>query len=485
MTWLSTANRLSDWSRARVCVAGLGASGFSAADTLVHLGAQVTVVDDDDTHTSKASLLEFLGAEVRLGPGSTSTLDSCDLVIASPGWPPTSSIFLQAHRQDIPIWGDLELAWRLQQPDRVVPWLGITGTNGKTTTVTMLEKILSTAGLTCSAVGNVGRPILETLTDEVTYDCLAVELSSFQLHWTRSLSLHSAVVLNVEPDHLQWYEGASDHLDPMDVYRQDKARIYHQVSTSCFYTSDPLTEQMVEEADVVDGARAIGLTTGIPQISMLGVVDETLVDRAFIPQRKDSALELVSVADLPSSADHMVANALAAAGLARSFGVDARAVRDGLSTYELGPHRIQTIGVYDHVTWVDDSKATNPHAASASLRAFESVIWIGGGQAKGTQFFDLVSEHASRIKAAIVLGIDRGVILEALSSVAPDIPVVEIENSTTSAMSEVVVAAAGLATAGDTVLLAPGCASQDMYESYSQRGESFAAEVARHIKEGK
>ena len=384
IAWLEDANRLSDWAQARVTVAGIGVSGYSAADALLQLGAQVTVVDESPAPTDKAAVLETLGATVRLGPGAAQLPDDCDLVVTSPGWLPTTALFGTARARGVPVWGDVELAWRLQQPDRVVPWLAVTGTNGKTTTVTMLASMLAAAGLTTSAVGNVGRPILETVLDGVKYDVLAVELSSFQLHWTRSLSLHSAAVLNLSPDHLQWYAGEPD---PMAAYAADKARIYEQVQHACVYAvADPATEAMVEAADVVEGARAIGFTLGIPGPSMLGIVDGLIVDRAFIPQRHDSALELAAVADVPTGSDHMVANALAAAALARSFGVPATAVRQGLKLYELGPHRIQTVATQGGITWVDDSKATNAHAADACLRAFDSVVWIAGGQAKGTRF---------------------------------------------------------------------------------------------------
>ncbi|MCL1923350.1 MAG: UDP-N-acetylmuramoyl-L-alanine--D-glutamate ligase [Propionibacteriaceae bacterium] len=483
--WLASANRQSDWSQVQVVVAGIGSSGFSAADTLNHFGAHVIVVDDSvsEAASNKATLLETLGVDVRLGAGATTDLPECDLVIASPGWPPSSPLYRQAHMSQVPIWGDVELAWRLQQPDRSVPWLGVTGTNGKTTTVSMVESILRHGGLTSSAVGNIGRPILETITDGVNYDCLVVELSSFQLHWVTAMSLHSAVVLNVEPDHLEWYEGAS-HESAFQTYAADKAKIYHNVSHSCLYdVTSEVIGKMVEDADVIEGARAIGFTNEIPAVSMMGVVDGSIVDRAFIPQRHNSALELIAIDDLPSQSPHMVSNALAAAGLARSFSVEARSVRDGLKNFELGPHRIQTLATSKGVTWVDDSKATNPHAASASLRGYESVVWIAGGQAKGTQFDDLVCEHASRLKAAILLGVDRDIVAQALRTHAPHVHVEVIDDTSPAAMIEAVDRARRLATDRDTVLLAPGCASLDMYASYSERGDWFARGV-RSLVEG-
>ncbi|MDR0783840.1 MAG: UDP-N-acetylmuramoyl-L-alanine--D-glutamate ligase [Propionibacteriaceae bacterium] len=475
--WLPTANRSSDWPQARVCIAGLGASGFSAADVLLHYGAQVRVIEGADSPSlqDKAHLLEILGAEVTLG-APEATLPDCDLVITSPGWRPNHPILAAATARGIPIWGDVELAWRFQQPDRIVPWLAVTGTNGKTTTVTMLESILRAAGLTTSAVGNVGRPILETVLDEVAYDVLAVELSSFQLHWAPSLSLHSAAVLNLEPDHLEWYETLAP--TPAAAYAADKARIYHQVTNSCIYNvEDPTTEQMVVDADVVEGARAIGFTLGVPGPSMLGVVDDYLVDRAFIPQRRDSALELALIEDLPSSSPHMIANALAAAGLARSFGVSARAVREGLRNYELGPHRIETIASQAGVTWVDDSKATNAHAALAAIESFESVILIAGGLAKGTRFEQMVRQGRGRIKAALLIGADRGVVAEAFASEADEVPTFVFDCLEPQVMTAVVARAGELAQPGDTVLLAPACASQDIFVDYADRGDQFARAV--------
>jgi len=480
ISWLGEADRASDWPAVKATVAGIGASGYSAADALLEFGAGVTVLDETQTGPAgeKATVLETLGAEVRLGPGATARLpEACDLVVTSPGWRPDSALLMEAARRGIPVWGDVELAWRLQQPDRVVPWLAVTGTNGKSTVVTMLESMLRAAGFTTAAVGNIGRPILETVLDGVSYDVLAVELSSFQLHWTSSLGLHSAAVLNLAPDHLEWYAFAGPD-GAYAAYAADKARIYHQVHHSCVYNvADPATEAMVEAADVVEGARAIGFTLGIPGLSMLGVVDEYLVDRAFIPQRRDSAQELASISDLGDPAPHIVADALAAAALARSFGVPARAVRDGLVAHQPGAHRIHTVAAAGGVRWVDDSKATNPHAAAACLAGFDSVVWIAGGQAKGTRFEELVRANAARLKAAVLIGTDREIVREALATEAPGVPVVVLADTDPAVITRAVEAAAGFARPGDTVLLAPGCASQDMFADYADRGDRFARAV--------
>ncbi|GAA3628466.1 UDP-N-acetylmuramoyl-L-alanine--D-glutamate ligase [Microlunatus ginsengisoli] len=481
LDWLRVADRNAPWSRATVVVAGIGVSGFAAADGLLEFGANVVVLDDADTaaNVEKATLLETLGADVRLGPGSTAQLPATADLVISTGFSPAHPLLVQAARRQIPIWSEVELAWRLSRPDRIVPWLGITGTNGKTTTTQMLESILAAAGLRTAAVGNIGRPIMETVLDPEPYDVLAVELSSHQLHWSNSLALHSAAVLNLQPDHYEWHGGARG-------YRDAKAKIYAGVEFSCVYNvADAETERMVEEADVVEGARAIGFTLGTPGPSMLGVVDDLLVDRAFIEQRKDSALELAKLDDIHPAAPHNVANALAAAALARSYGVGASAVRDGLRAVQVGAHKIELVAERGGIRYVDDSKATNPHAADASLRAYgttgdgpdDKVVWIAGGQAKGTTFDDLVRSHRGRFRGAVLIGVDRSLIAEALSRHAPEVPVIAIADGETRAMRQAVEAAVSLARPGDTVLLAPGCASLDMFSGYAARGDAFAEAV--------
>ena len=478
-----TLGRHDSWAGVRAVVAGFGVSGFAAADNLNHLGAAVIALDESDggpgsDRAEKAELLEVLGADIRLGPGVTATLpDDVDLLIVSPGWKPSSPLLVQARERGIPIWGEVELAWRLRDPDHPAPWLCVTGTNGKTTTVQMLDAILRAAGLRSVAAGNVGLPLTEAVMDPEPYDVLAVELSSFQLHYTDSMSAESAAVLNVAEDHLDWYDSMAD-------YAADKGRIYERVQRACVYNvEDPETERLVRKADVMEGARAIGFTVGMPGVGMVGLVEEILADRAFIEERSSSAAELCTVADLASPAPHFVANALAAAALARAHGVSQVAVRDGLRSFRPDGHRIATVAEVDGVTWVDDSKATNPHAAKSSLQAYDPVVWVAGGLAKGARFDDLVLAVRGRLRGVVLLGQDRGVIADALSRHAPDVPVLVVDGGETgpehASMERVVDAAATLARPGDTVLLAPGCASMDMFANDAARGDAFAAAVRR------
>ncbi len=472
----------------RATVAGFGVTGFAAADNLTHLGAAVTALDDrtDDAKEEHATLLGVLGADVLLGDGSTAELPAdTDLLVVSPGWRPDHPLLRQAAARGVPVWGEVELAWRLRDPGDPAPWLAVTGTNGKTTVVQMLHRILTAAGLRSAAVGNVGRPVVEAVMDPEPHDVLAVELSSFQLHYTRSLACQSAAVLNVAEDHLDWYDGAAGMRD----YAADKGRIYQGVERACVYNvADPVTEQLVRDADVVEGARAIGFTLGMPSVGMVGVVDDILADRAFVEERRTSAAELCTISELASPAPHFVANALAAAALARSHGVPQAAVRAGLSGFRPDGHRIATVAEADGVTWIDDSKATNPHAAQSSLAGYDHVVWVAGGLAKGARFDDLVQAVRPRLRGVVLLGRDRHVIAEALSRHAPDVPVIDAAGGETGAehdpMAHVVAAAADLARPGDTVLLAPGCASMDMFTDYAARGDAFAAAVRRRTGQG-
>jgi UDP-N-acetylmuramoylalanine--D-glutamate ligase len=335
----------------------------------------------------------------------------------------------------------------------------------------MLAAILTAAGLRTAAVGNIGVSLLDAVLGDEPYDVLAVELSSYQLHWAPGIRPHSAAVLNLAPDHLDWHGS-------MEAYAADKGRIFHGNKVACVYNAaDPATEKLVEEADVEEGCRAIGFTLDAPRMSELGVVDGLLVDRAFVPDRRDKAQELAEVGDVRPPAPHNIANALAAAALARAYGVPPGAVRDGLRAFRPDAHRIAEVAVLDGVTWVDDSKATNTHAAQASLTAYEHVVWIAGGLAKGAEFDELVRAAAPRLRGAVLMGADRALIREALARHAPQVPVVDLERTDTGAMSAAVAEARRLAAPGDTVLLAPACASMDMFSNYNQRGDMFADAV--------
>ncbi|MFJ9738113.1 UDP-N-acetylmuramoyl-L-alanine--D-glutamate ligase [Streptomyces sp. NPDC101166] len=468
------SGQVTDWQGKNVTVAGLGVSGVPAAKVLHGLGARVTVVNDGDDPRARAQAAELqaLGVTVRFGDGTTLP-EGTELIVTAPGWQPDKPLFTAAREAGVPVWGDVELAWRLRELDgrKAAPWLCVTGTNGKTTTTQMLASILKAAGLRAAAVGNIGVSLLDAVLGEEPYDVLAVELSSYQLHWAPSLRAHSATVLNLAPDHLDWHGS-------MEAYARDKGRIYEGNRVACVYNvADKATEDLVREADVEEGCRAIGFTLGAPAPSQLGVVDGILVDRAFVENRQKNAQELAEVSDVNPPVPHNVANALAAAALARAFGVPPQAVRDGLRAFVPDAHRMAHVADVDGVSYVDDSKATNTHATEASLAAYESIVWVAGGLAKGATFDELVAKSAARLRGAVLIGADRELIRDALARHAPEVPVVDLDRTDTGAMLQAVQEAKRLARPGDTVLLAPACASMDMFANYNQRGDAFAEAV--------
>lgn len=468
---VQSLHRDSDWSGLHVTVAGLGIAGYSCADALMQLGASVAIVDDSSgtKQQERAEVLGMLGADIRLGESALPPEDT-ELLVVSPGLRPSAPVIRRALSAKIPVWGELELAWRLRRASNPAPWLCVTGTNGKTTTTLMLEAMLGASGARAVAAGNIGNPLVDTVMhDDV--DVIALEVGAPQLPFVESMSPLAAVCLNLADDHL-------DHFGDRDAYATVKARIFHNCRVAAVYNvEDPRTRAMVAAADVIEGCRAIGTTVGVPEVGMLGVVEDLLVDRAFIDNRQDAAQELAQIQDVQPCVPHNVSNALGAAALARAFGVPANAVRDGLRNFTPAPHRISEVAQVAGVSYVDDSKATNAHAAATSLLAYPSVVWIAGGLAKGQDFDDLVRQVASRLRGVVLLGADAPVIADSLERHAPDVPVIAVERTDTGAMSDVVTAASAMAERGDVVLLAPGCASWDMFDDYTHRGRSFAEAV--------
>ncbi len=470
--WLPGAGYDAPWHELTVCVAGIGVAGEAAAGVLAELGAQVHVVDAraGDAEEQAAARLAGLGVRAHLGDGTTLPAGS-QLVVTSPGWRREAPLFAAAAAAGAPVWGEPELAWRLRHPD-APRWLVVTGTDGKTTTTLMLESILRAARYRTTSAGNIGVALVDLVNGP--YDVLAVELGSFQLHWSQSVAPDAAVVLNVAPDHLDWWGGS------FDDYAAAKGLAFAHPRTCAVGNADDVqTVRLLARAP----GRRVSFTLTSPRPHQLGVVDDLLIDRAFVEAPEDSAVELGSVADVPVPGAHNVANALAAAALARAYGVPAAAVGEGLRTFLPAAHRIAEVGEVDGVRYVDDSKATSPHAALASLTSFDSVVWIAGGLGKGVAFDDLVRTAAPRLRGAVLIGECRAQIAQALARHAPDVRVVSVGGPETEdvqlVMDDVVEAARALAVPGDTVLLAPAAASMDMFRDYRHRGDVFAAAVRR------
>jgi UDP-N-acetylmuramoylalanine--D-glutamate ligase len=432
-----------------VLVAGAGVTGKSVAAALLEQGAHVTVTD------AAADRLTGLPDGVETVAGLTTPPEGTDLVVTSPGWPPTAPLLIAAADAGVEVIGEVELAWQLGQTLPNPPtWLAVTGTDGKTTTVGMLESILLASGAKAVACGNIGLPVIDAVLGG--YDVLAVELSSYQLHWQSSLRAHAAAVLNIAEDHLEWH-------GTMAAYVADKGKIYDGAGLAVYNADDVESERLA-----ADAPEKVSFTTATPAAGQFGVADGWLVHGDLL---------LAPVAEVRPVGPHNVANALAAAALARSYRVSPEAVRAGLNAFQPPAHRVELVAEKDGVRYVNDSKATNTHAAQGSLGAFESVVWIAGGLLHGAQVSDLVAEVASRLRGAVLIGADQDVFAAALARHAPDVPVHRVPSRDDDPMLTAVRVANALASAGDVVLLAPAAKSHDLFASYVHRGTAFADAV--------
>ena len=471
-----------DWTGLRVAVLGLGVTGFSVADTLVELGARVRVIAGAPD-SERERLLEVIGAEYFQSAEDEAQLADLaafdpELVIVSPGYRPDHPLTTWAIARDVTVWGDIELGWRLRdKTGRIADWICITGTNGKTTTTQLTAHMLSAGGLRVTPAGNIGTPILDALRDPQGYDAIVVELSSFQLERLGEISPYASACLNFADDHLDWH---GSH----DAYWAAKAKVYQHTQVACVYNrADAATERMVEAADVVEGARAVSFGLDTPPTSGFGVVEGILVDRGYHAERRSEAFELVTIEELAErglAAPHMVQNVLAASALARSRGVEPGEIARAVLTFVPDPHRAQQLGETQGLRWIDDSKATNAHAADASLRALHDVVWVLGGLLKGVDIDELVRTHAIRLRGAVVIGVDREPVLAALRRHLGERPVVEIDDAgldPDGIMRSAVAQARAIGHPGDTVLLSPAAASMDQFAGYADRGRRFQAAV--------
>ena len=442
----------------RYLVAGVGIAGAASARVLAGHGHRVVVYNQDDNEALAALKPDVSGVVCgdRVDPR---LWDEIDELVVSPGFPPHHWLVRDAESAGIEVYSEPELAWRLR-PSGSADWLAVTGTNGKTTTVTMLAAILSAAGLRTAALGNIGVPLVDAVFGD--YDVLAVELSSQQLHWSDRLAPRTGALLNLADDHLSWHGG-------FDAYADAKTAVWR--GGRCVGNADD--PRVAARLAAAPGAH-IEFTLERPGPGRFGVADGQLVDNTGA-----EPVALCPVDLIRPPGRHNVANALAAAAVARDYGVPPEAVRDGLAGYVPEPHRNVEIAEVAGVRYVDDSKGTNPHATAAALGGHDRIIWIAGGQLKGVDVNALVADAADRLRGAVLLGTDRAVLADALAAHAPDVPVELFDRTDPDVMSDVVAAAARMAEPGDVVLLSPAAASYDMFTGYPDRGRRFADAVSR------
>ncbi|MGD7003226.1 UDP-N-acetylmuramoyl-L-alanine--D-glutamate ligase [Corynebacterium halotolerans] len=450
---------LPDNLHGRVLVTGAGVSGTGSARLLSGLGVTVTVADDNAT--AREAVAAATGGAVETVPVDLARkrLGEFSAVVTSPGWRPDSPVLRDAVTAGLEVLGDVELAYRLDRAGVFgLPrtWLVVTGTNGKTTTTAMLAAMMAQGPARSRAVGNIGIAVADALCDPQRVDVLVAELSSFQLHWSSELAPDAGVLLNLAEDHLDWHGSFT-------AYAADKAKVL----TGLIAVAG-IDNPHVRELDLTG---VTGFTLGVPEPGDFGVSGGNLVDNTA---GQMTVLAPVDGIEPPGPAG--VLDALAAAAIARSQGITPAQIAVALAGFQVSGHRGQVVHRAGGVTFIDNSKATNPHAADAALAGLERVIWIAGGQLKGAEVDELITAHADRLKAVALLGVDRDLIAAALHRLAPQVPVLRTDSTDpVAAMDELLTAVAEIASPGDTVLLAPAAASLDMYTGMAQRGELFAA----------
>jgi len=457
-----------DLQHKKILVLGAGVTGLASARALIARDAHVTIVDETVTTDSEFSILQ----------PSAVTVSEFDFVLVSPGWKESHPLIQKAQAAQVALLNEIDLAWAIKEersPGQ--KWLALTGTNGKTTTVEMTAAALRAGGVHAVACGNVGTTVIECVDSAESYDVLVLELSSFQLHWLERAEFVASAILNIADDHTDWHGS-------FESYAQAKLSILDRSLTAILNGDDT---EVVTRTTHWNG-RKVFYSLDTPGPGEIGVVEELLVDRAFVSDPQEASM-IAEIADVKPTVPHNVSNALAAAGLARTVGVSHEVIGKALSEFTLGRHRIEVIAQRDGITWIDDSKATNPHAATASILSALSVIWIAGGLAKGADVSALIARAHPRIKAAILIGTDRALFTSALAEHAPHVKVIEIDppsdyqrgGVSNSFMEAIVAASQTCAGEGDTVLLAPACASMDQFVSYADRGDRFADAVRKAL----
>jgi UDP-N-acetylmuramoylalanine--D-glutamate ligase len=438
------------FSRERAVVVGLGVAGVAAARALAEEGASV-LVSERRADAALPDDLAAVGIELRAGGHEPSHLEGATVVVVSPGIPPSAPIVMWAREREIAVWGELELGARLAS----VPYLAVTGTNGKTTTTSMLASCLRAAGIDAPACGNIGYPFPTAAREP--HDALVVEASSFQLDVQTSFHPRVSVLLNLAPDHLDWHGS-------FDAYADAKARIFALQRDDDVHVGNR-DDAAAAERSAAASCDVRWFTLGEPGRG------ETGYDGRALTARWDGTTQLFGALAVDTPA--MRADAAAAAQAAHAFGVGEEAIREGLATFRPSRHRGEVVAVVDGVRFVDDSKATNPHATLAAVGEASGVVLIAGGDSKGVDLAPIAA-LAPKLSGVVALGAAADEVVDLFQRVVPTRKSGSIEEAARAAFE--------LAPRPGTVLLAPACASWDMFRDYQERGDRFAA-AARSIDE--
>ena len=446
-------------SGAKCILFGAGVTGAPTLEFLKSKGATVISVDEKVQDN-----------------GIKCTLDNEDLVgvsfaVVSPGWRVDHPLISLVRGAGIELISEIDLAWKVKE--QMFPnqrWIALTGTNGKTTTIQMLESMLVESGINAKACGNVGYTAIEAVVKS-NADILALELSSFQLEWSNLAHFQSVAILNIAEDHIDWHQSFENYLAA-------KLKISELADLVILNKDD----QHLAKSGKNISKPITWISLQVPSKGEIGLVENIIVDRAFI---KGDAEALFELGDVTPSVGHNVSNAMAASALARSVGAKPDAIAQGLRNFKLDHHRLEVVHKNSGITFINDSKATNPHAAIAALYSQMESIWIAGGIAKGAAMDELAQRCKSRIKAAILIGSDAPIIKAALLKQSPNLAIYTTDLSLKGidVMHSVMSIVKEIAVSGDVVLLAPACASMDQFKNYADRGESFTLAARQAFNE--
>ena len=448
-----------------VLVTGAGISGVGIARLLADLNVDVLIADANETARDRA--MEVADVAGIHPDQALAELSRFSCVVTSPGWRPDTPLLRAAQAAGLEVLGDVELCYRLDRASVFGPprtWMVVTGTNGKTTTTSMLANIMQHAGYQAEAVGNIGVSVAEAISAPQRIDVLVAELSSFQLHWSSQLVPDVGVLLNLAEDHIDWHGS-------MAAYAAAKAKVL-AAPLAIAGLDDALVQQYITTP-------VMGFTMHPPQVGQVGVTNGTIVDNLHGTPRN-----IVPVAGLEPPGPAGIYDALAATAAAVALVPDLQpsVIAQTLQSFKVAGHRGQQVAEARGIVAIDNSKATNPHAADSALAGHDSVIWVAGGQLKGAEVDDLVARHAHRLKAVALMGVDRNIIRESVEKHAPGVPIfVTDDTDPQSAMDAVCAWAVTQASSGDAIVLAPAAASLDMYTGMGQRGVLFAESVSAHL----
>ena len=448
-----------------VLVTGAGISGVGIARLLADLNVDVLIADANETARDRA--MEVADVAGIYPDQALAELSRFSCVVTSPGWRPDTPLLRAAQAVGLEVLGDVELCYRLDRASvfgQPRTWMVVTGTNGKTTTTSMLASIMQHAGYQAEAVGNIGVSVAEAVSAPQRIDVLVAELSSFQLHWSSQLVPDVGVLLNLAEDHIDWHGS-------MAAYAAAKAKVL-AAPLAIAGLDDALVQQYVTTP-------VMGFTMHPPQVGQVGVTNGTIVDNLHGTPRN-----IVPVAGLEPPGPAGIYDALAATAAAVALVPDLQplVIAQALQSFKVAGHRGQQVAEARGIVAIDNSKATNPHAADSALAGHDSVIWVAGGQLKGAEVDDLIARHAHRLKAVALMGVDRNIIRESVEKHAPGVPIfVTDDTDPQSAMDAVCAWAVTQASSGDAIVLAPAAASLDMYTGMGQRGVLFAESVSAHL----